>query len=553
MGNVTRGARFPDWIELIPGRRPVLLVAPHGGRRPAISEIEVTYPRKVNDLKTAEFTRELAGATSASAIINPAEDRNRIDLNRVSHVRRHAPWLIDLLLAAVRTQVAQRGEAAIFFIHGWNAIPPVCDVGIGARLDGRRLAPVRRGVPSVGPAFLPRLFRFAARCESQGISVTLGDRFPAADHENLLQVFTSRYAEDPDPRIRELSGLGAAGKVSAVQLELSVPLRWIGPLRSSFLETATRLCCDDLPAPSPSSWVPPSRARLGPTERVSLQFHDGAASLGGFAAFEALSSGRRHARLLFFLGGSKLALVTAEERASNGPSLACGGATCTRLDGGRLRLDYSGPCLVFSSSDAFLDLEAGLASSELSDLDVALDWIPRPVGSTARGTSPLGELRGRIEIGGSRFGILTVGSLDTRDAIRPPEGAWKAWRRLRTPLGDDVFVNLCSRVDHEELTEGEVERKDGREPILSGTVKVRRDHDGRTPLAWRVDVVTRSGPLQVFGHVTHAAPVVRADAAGRRLFFLGLARFSAGARVGYGTFEDVRRLDELQEEPSNAS
>src|SRR5205085_2979340 len=237
-------------------------------------------------------------------------DRNHLDLNRVGDVRARAPWLFDLLLEAARRDIADAGLATFFFLHGWNAIQPYCDVGIGARLAAGTFVPVRQGRPTVPESFLPRLARFAEVCRQGGIGVTVGDRYPAAARSNMLQIFTDRFAEDADPRIRELARLGAAGKIAAVQLELAVPLRWPGALRERFVEAVETLAVPTelgrvnlacLDAPAEGTVVP---------DRVAIDFHDGDAGVGGFAATERTSTGRRHGRLLLAIGARRLCLFT---------------------------------------------------------------------------------------------------------------------------------------------------------------------------------------------------------------------------------------------------
>jgi len=63
-------------------RFSLLLIAPHGGR--AEPRTRSMLNPKVNDLHTADITRGLARRLGASALINVAMDRNRIDCNRLS-------------------------------------------------------------------------------------------------------------------------------------------------------------------------------------------------------------------------------------------------------------------------------------------------------------------------------------------------------------------------------------------------------------------------------------------------------------------------------------
>ncbi len=534
---------LPGWLERVSGSVPVLLVAPHGGRRPALSALDSRLPRKVNDLHTAEVTRDLARTTGASAILNRSLDRNDLDLNRVSDVRERAPWFFELLLAEVRDQIERAGSATLFFIHGWNAIQPSCDVGIGARLDAEGgLVPVRRGVVTIPPAFLGRLLAFAAVCRETGIDVTFGDRYPAAGRENVLQVFTSRFREDVDASVRELSRLGSEGKIAAVQLELATPLRWAGTMRSSFLEHAARLVGGSLEGPADGLHHPGSGGAA--PERLALEFHDGPAGIGGFAGIERAHSGRRHARLLLCLGARRLGLFTGEDALPRSAPLSCFGLEWTDLESGGRRLEYRGPCLLFPRTDPFLDLEAGLAAAELSNLEARLDWQPLDLLATPRSSARLGRVRGRVGLAGhppiavSAPGVLQVGG--AADEASP----WRERRALRIPVGEASFLSISSRVySGDERVEGEIAVERGTEPILSGRVEVRNGPDGRTPAALRVEAVSRSRSWRVFGQVGSAVPVVREGEMGRILTYFGLARFGRGADTGFGTFELSRRLD----------
>src|SRR5207253_6124690 len=106
--------------------------------------------------------------------------------------------------------------------------------------------------------------------------VTVGDRYPAAGRENVLQMFTARFADDPDPRIRELARLGAAGKITAVQLELAVPLRWPGPLRATLFEAMQTFAEVGTPTdghPSLTGFDAPI-AQTTAAERLAVEFHE---------------------------------------------------------------------------------------------------------------------------------------------------------------------------------------------------------------------------------------------------------------------------------------
>jgi hypothetical protein len=546
----TGGVRFrgevldrdlPPWIERIEGRLPALLIAPHGGRRPECSELDLQTARKANDLGTAALTVELARRSGAEAVVNHGQDRNALDLNRVSHVRRDARWLLELLLESVRRQISVVGEARVFFIHGWNAIQSSCDVGIGVRLDGDRMIPIREGHATVPSRFLPRLFRFARDCAADGIEVTFGDRYPAAARENVLQLFTARYRDDRDPRIRELASLGAAGKIAAVQLELAVPLRWTGALRDRFTERLLSLVSTN------GSEEPSSPTAIGPiveppaARRLTLEFHDPGNGIGGFAGIERAATGRRNARFLLCLGRSRLGLFTGEHPTGNGHPLSCAGLRWTENDDGGLELVYDGPYLLFERSDPFLDLETGLAGAALTHLRARLDWKPDALRRPSLGIGRTGRLRGALDFGGSR---LVVDAAAIRGPVALPTAApqWRERRIVHVPLERSTVLSLVSHAGSEETAGGELIRDGHPEPVLSSRVQVRCGSDGRTPDAWRIEAVSRSGPLRVFGQVTAAVPVVRSSGGSRVLVFFGLARFQAGDATGYGTFEVSRKI-----------
>ena len=85
---------LPAWMTFTAGEVPIVLVAPHGGRRP--TDAPITDSIKVNDLYTAELTHDLAAQTRSYALINHTHDRNELDLNRVSQVKQEAPWVFSL-------------------------------------------------------------------------------------------------------------------------------------------------------------------------------------------------------------------------------------------------------------------------------------------------------------------------------------------------------------------------------------------------------------------------------------------------------------------------
>src|SRR6266851_3131904 len=127
------------WLEVIDADSPILLIAPHGGR--AEARTRALLNPKVNDLHTADITRDLAARLGASALINTAMDRNRIDCNRIAQIVEHAPWLLDLIADRISSIVARHGRAVVLLVHGWNIIEPRIDFGLGLSTLGGELRP----------------------------------------------------------------------------------------------------------------------------------------------------------------------------------------------------------------------------------------------------------------------------------------------------------------------------------------------------------------------------------------------------------------------------
>jgi len=129
-------------MTYIAGDVPIVFVAPHGGRRPA--EAPILDSIKVNDLYTAELTTELVRITGGYALINHAHDRNELDLNRISQVRKEAVWFLEALHELLSTLVDRHGVARVFFMHGWNVVQPVCDLGVGLKQRGMTIGPASK-------------------------------------------------------------------------------------------------------------------------------------------------------------------------------------------------------------------------------------------------------------------------------------------------------------------------------------------------------------------------------------------------------------------------
>jgi hypothetical protein len=476
---------------VVRGSGPLVLVAPHGGRRDYERRRWGSVPLKVNDLHTASLTEELAAATGASALINPHLDRNDVDLNRLSSAHDGAPVFLERLGDLLSAALARHGRITVLTIHGWNVIQPAIDLGFGCA----------RGMPldasvAVSPAFagaaVPALVR---ACAARGISATIGARYPARSRQNLIQLFTPRHRADARPLVRQLSMLG--DRVDAMQLELGVPLRWPGCWRSRLVES----CLDVLPAllgdGRRAAHEPlPAAPEVTDGRRQTLELCGGDAS-----ALVAMD--RAGARLLLFPPDGTLALFTGE-RTGGEPPGRVGGLEVEPGDGGTARVRFAGPMLRFPDATPFLDLERGLSGAAPVELaEVALDFMPIHPGDGRSGD--FGTVRGAAVLDGARL------SLDGRAFSMAGAGPL-VWPRVRASLdlGGAGHLSLVVGLDGESAA-GFLCRDGRHAPVTGATARLGDDGDPFRGL--RLDVEIDGGiRLELRPKPIHRLPVVRGGA-----------------------------------------
>ena len=570
---------LPDWMRYVEGEVPIVLVAPHGGRRPTDAPIRDSV--KVNDLHTAELTAELAAGTRSYALINQSLDRNEIDLNRVSQVRTDAPWFPIALVAILSHLLEQYGTAKVFFVHGWNVVQPVCDVGIGLRQKGSHIVPAGKGAPTVGTAFFSEeLLPFQTAAAAIGLDVALGRRYAAAAKNNFMQVFSPRFTEDESAPIRTLAELSSQEKIHAVQLELGVGLRWPGANRERFIE----LFCRTLgkpPQPLPQrgrdfsvftlaadtgdavqgrdgTFLPIRHALQKAHEsddsaptRMSLHFNDPVSGLGLTGGIEFDSAASSHSgRLLLSLGGTEMMLFTGEDAASpQANQVRIGGYVWQRNAEG-LSISYQGTVMRFSHPQAFIRLEDGLAASWLEPIEMHLQLsIPE---SSITPASPiyLARLHGEIHL---RERISKIDAWGFMDLLRAEEAGRLLPRQLVSlPFGPDLGIFLA-RI---ELPEG---------PHSAGVIYADGTPYPLRPNDWDLQYVHDHGRLGTFdlslsldssdaphsrdsaerpfsltcqGETTTAIPIVRHATEGRALAVtFGLAKTFWQGREARGVYE----------------
>jgi len=371
-------AASESWLEVIDSDSPVLLITPHGGRAEPRTR-SLSNP-KVNDLHTADITRGLAARLGASALINVAMDRNRLDCNRLSQIIDRAPWLLEMIADRIGAIVARHGRVTVLLIHGWNIIEPRLDFGMGLRTSGGELRPSGSACVSASDDFINGpLAGLADRLHHHGIKPTYGMRYPGGGLQNLLQAFTARHRQSSNAPLRSISETAANGVVDAAQLELSVSIRMPGELRARCEDAIAQLFSAngaDSHAPRTPLVVnraprpPVARSEIGAAAtvaapgRVGIEFYDPAARIGAMASFDVGGAGMG-ARIMMLFDRHRAALFTAEGRPTRSSSAVTHGPLSLRREGESIVLAFRGPAVIVPDATAYLSIERALASGRL--------------------------------------------------------------------------------------------------------------------------------------------------------------------------------------------
>ena len=480
----------------IPGTTPLVLVAPHGGRRDHVRRPWGKSALKVNDLHTAALTAELASRTGAAALINDATDRNDVDLNRISAAVEHAPDFLARLAAILDDTIARFGHATLLTIHGWNVVQPAVDVGLGCTPGDDPFA-VGPAAAVSAPFAASAVRALTSACAARGIVATIGARYPAKGRENLLQLFTPRYRDDARDLVRTLAVF--ADRTDAVQLELSIPLRWAGPWRERLLEACiavvpqlTGAAKATRPSTRPAEPVAPSAPAWRTLQFVSER-------LSGLIAIDGIGG-----RLLLFLPSGGVLLFTGE-RVVPQPADHVGALAFEQTDAGVV-VRYGGPLLDFDETTPFLDLEHGLGSARLMEGAVALGFTPAHESLGSAGD--FGRVSGTITLSADRFTIDGWGFCEDG----PPTGPWPRLRaalRLAegrsltlttTPEGGPATGFLCAGDQHTPVIGAHI-HPTGERPLDPLHMDVDLDGGARIAISatavYRLPVVRSRGEVAV--------------------------------------------------------
>jgi len=384
---------LPEAPTCVTGDVPLILVAPHGGRRDPTALPWERGGLRTNDLHTAELTLEIARRTRASAVVNAHVDRNRVDLNRVDQAAERHPAFLHAIHDALSASIARHGRAVLVTIHGWNTMSPAVDVGLGCR-PGRELASDMPG-PAVRSAVVTRALPVLdALCSDHDVTLSVGRRYPARARQNLIQLFTGRWAGDPRPVVSKLAML--ASSCDALQLELGVPLRWPGPWRDAFVrafETWVPSILDPEGTERPSFALPEAIGHAPPERRLDFASNE----ISGIVATDA-----NGCRLLLVGLHDGLDLYTHEWTSTTDRSM---GLRISRSPDGSVTVRHRGPVGRFATSHAFLDLESALAAAHVRNAEIDLRFEPRHPGC------PFGSVRGHARIGSHEVRIREASAL----------------------------------------------------------------------------------------------------------------------------------------------
>lgn len=482
---------------VVAGSSPLVLVAPHGGQRDYDRRPWGSAPLKVNDLHTASLTEELAAVTQASAVINAGLDRNDVDLNRLGAAHDRAAVFLERLADVLSAAIARHGRATVLTVHGWNVIQPAVDLGFGCA-HGTAVDRTAAVSPAFAASAVPALVR---ACAAHGIAATTGARYPARARENLVQLFTPRYRNDPRPLVRRLATLGECA--DALQLELGVPLRWPGAWRRRLVEA----CLDALPALVDAGGALTAEAAHAAAPATPLRR---TLEVAGHGASALVALDPVGARLLLFPPEGSLALFTGECTGGEERGRVAG-LRVDDGDDGTMRIRFAGPMMRFPDTTPFLDLERGLAgASVIEHAEVQLDFEPAHAGTDG---SDFGVVRGSAVLDGQRLdvggrGFASAGALGAvwprlRIALEVARGA-RLLLTLALPDGGATGF-LCQEGRHEVVARASARLGGAGDPLGGLSVDVELSGGDR---------------LHIRPEAVHRLPVIRggAPAPGRLVY-----------------------------------
>ena len=577
----TATAASESWLEVIDSDSPLLLITPHGGR--AEPRTRSLPNPKVNDLHTADITRGLAARLGASALINVAMDRNRLDCNRLSQIIERAPWLLEMIADRVGAIVARHGRVTVLLIHGWNIIEPRLDFGLGLRTSGGELRPPGSACVSASDDFINGpLAGLADRLHRHGIEPTYGMRYPGGGLQNLLQAFTARHRQSSNAPLRSISETAVNGFVDAAQLELSVSIRMPGELRARCEDAIAQVFSAngaDWHAPraplvvnrAPRPRAPKSEigaaATVAAPGRVGIEFYDPAARIGAMASFDVGGAGIG-ARIMMLFDRHRAALFTAEGRPTRSSSAVAHGPLSLRREGESIVLAFRGPAVIVPDATAYLSIERALASGRLDgdtevnarfEIDHAggefdFDRILSSFGATqdrASSSASFGRIAGRVCIDGAARtvnGFARAGMSFTGlgpDKFTARRMIWACFEDKEAPRA--LEARSVATADSPPGRSARILGAGGWSPCELRDLTIDTPSVEEPPHRIFASLTRSDGSsCEVEGDVECFIPLSRPGPGNSRIYTsLGFASFRTGAHRGAGMFEYSRVADSV--------
>jgi hypothetical protein len=500
-------------------------------------------------------------------------DRNLIDCNRIPQLADRAPWVLEIIAQRLAAMVERFGRATVLLVHGWNIIEPRVDFGLGVRTYGRELRPTGSARVSASDDFINGpLLSLAAKLRTAGITATFGLRYPAGGIHNLVQAFTERHRESPLSPLSRISAIAARGVVDAAQLELSVSVRLLGPLRQRCVEAIAETFSGPPPAAAPSDSnlsivrTPLASRRVSTTApvRVGMEFYDAACGIGAMASFDLGTPGFG-ARIMMLLGERRVILCTCEGTTKRDGDRLSLGPLSLAIRGSSLVLEFAGTAVVVPDGSTYLSIERALATGILDPharvtlqvplsgdgLDPSVLFGHGALDGAARNIAPVFSMAtGEATLEGRHYGLQASTRAGVSFTGLGPQKFNQ--RRMIWALvhGDEQAQDAIElrRIDGESETEQQIARlfSDGNWSTLTLTsLAIEAGAPESMPHRLEATVSASAGDsFNLFGTPIAFVPLSRPGLNGSRIYTsLGFGTFKWGTRSASGMFEYSRRVD----------
>jgi hypothetical protein len=388
----------------------------------------------------------------------------------------------------------------------------------------------------------------------------------------LVQAFTERHRGSPLTPLSRISAIAAQGLVDAVQLELSVSVRLLGPPRQRCVEAIADTFSGQPQATAPSDSnlsvvrTPLAARRVSTTAplRVGMEFFDAASGIGAMASFDLGTPGFG-ARIMMVLGERRVILCTCEGTTRRDADRLSLGPLSLVIRGSSLVLEFAGTAVVVPDGSTYLSIERALATGILDPharvtlqlplsgdaLDPSVLFGHGAFDSAARNIPPVFSIAtGEATLEGRRYSLRA----STRAGVSfTGLGSQKFnERRMIWALfhGDDQAPDAIElrRVDGDSESEQQIARlfSDGKWSTLTlSSLAIEAGAPELMPHRLEATVAASAGDsFNLLGTPVAFVPLSRPGLNGSRIYTsLGFGTFKWGTRSASGMFEYSRRVE----------